>query len=208
MPSPAQTPNYENIPELLNSFSQVKTARLQFRPLEMRDKDDLFAIMSDPEVSKYNRWDVHQNRSQSQDYIQAALDLYSQGQYLEWAICQSDNKLIGFFGIVWWLTDYASVELGFSLNRNYWNRGYISEALSALIQWGFKEMHINRFEAQCEINNLASQRVLEKLGWICEGILRQRVYFKESYRDMKLYSLISLDYNNSDYWQTKFKTQI
>lgn len=192
---------YEDIPQLLLSFSKVRTTRLNFRPLEMRDQEALFAIMSDPEVSQFNRWDVHQSISQTQDYIQAALDLYAQGQYLEWAICQEDRHLIGFFGVVWWLPDYASVELGFSLNRAYWNKGLISEALTALIHWGFAEMNINRFEAQCEINNHASQRVLEKLGWQCEGRLRERVYFKGAFRDMKLYSLLKRDYQNADYWQ-------
>ncbi len=195
------SPNYEDIPELLKSFSKVQTERLRFRPLEMSDQQNLFAIMSDPEVSKYNRWDVHQTVSQSEDYIQAALDLYAQGQYLEWAVCQEDNQLIGFFGIVWWMPDYASVELGFSLNRAYWNRGLISEALTALIHWGFAEMKINRFEAQCEINNVSSQRVLEKLGWSCEGTLRDRVYFKEAFRNMKLFSLLKTDYLNSNFWQ-------
>ncbi|MGE3727459.1 MAG: GNAT family N-acetyltransferase [Candidatus Sericytochromatia bacterium] len=195
------SPHYEDIPELLKDFSQIQTSRLHFRPLEMRDQQSLFAIMSDPEVSKYNRWDVHQSISQSEEYIQAALDLYAQGQYLEWAVCQEEDQLIGFFGIVWWMPDYASVELGFSLNRAYWNRGLISEALTALIHWGCDKMKLNRFEAQCEINNLASQRVLEKLGWQCEGTLRDRVYFKEAFRDMKLYSLIKRDYQNSPFWQ-------
>jgi [ribosomal protein S5]-alanine N-acetyltransferase len=185
--------SYEDIPNLLTGFSQITTPRLIFRPLKMQDQEALFAIMSDPEVSRYNRWEVHQSISQSQDYIQAALDLYAQGQYLEWAVCLPNQDLIGFFGCVWWMPDYASVEIGFSLNRAYWNQGLITEALDALIQWGFKEMQINRFEAQTEIKNIASQRVLEKLGWTCEGTLRQRVYFKDSFHDMKIYSLLKSD---------------
>ncbi|PIQ26911.1 GNAT family N-acetyltransferase [bacterium (Candidatus Blackallbacteria) CG17_big_fil_post_rev_8_21_14_2_50_48_46] len=185
--------SFEQIPSLLHSFAREKTPRLTFRPLTLSDAEGLFAIMSDPEVSRYNRWETQTTLAETQSYIQAVIDLYDQGQYLEWGIFTADHTLIGFFGFIWWLPEFASAEIGFSLGQSYWGKGYMQEALKALIDWGFKSMELNRFEAQCESRNLPSQKCLEKLGWFCEGLMRQKAFFKEEYHDIKLYSLLKSD---------------
>ena len=192
MSEPPVAMSYDQIPQLLDSFARVHSERLSFRPLRLSDQDGLYQIMSDPEVSRYNRWETHQRPQDSRDYLQAVADLYAQGQYLEWGIvCQ--QQLIGFFGLVWWLPDFASAEIGFSLGRAHWGQGYMQEALKALQNWAFTEMNINRFEAQCDQFNLASQKVLERLNWSCEGLMRQKAYFKARWHDVKLYSLLRSD---------------
>lgn len=191
--APPAPMSYLHIPQLLLSFAQVHTPRLHFRPLRMEDQQALFAIMSDPLVARYNRWETQHSLAETQAYLQAVLDLYAQGQYLEWGIFNTQEQLVGFFGFVWWLPEFASAEIGFSLGRAFWGKGYMQEALRALIQWGFTEMKLNRWEAQCESRNLASQRLLEKLGWHYEGEMRQKAWFKGEYHDIRLYSLLRQD---------------
>ena len=193
MSEPPVAMSYDQSPQLLDSFARVRSARLSFRPLRLSDQDALYQIMSDPDVSRYNRWETHLRPQDSRDYLQAVVDLYAQGQYLEWGIINPQNHLIGFFGLVWWLPDFASAEIGFSLGQTYWGQGYMQEALRALLDWGFSEMHINRFEAQCDQFNRSSQKVLERLNWSCEGLMRQKAYFKQRWHDVKLYSLLRSD---------------
>lgn len=194
MALPPAPMSYLEIPNLLLSFARVRTSRLHFRPLRLEDQQGLFAIMSDPLVSRYNRWETQTSLADTRAYLQAVLDLYAQGQYLEWGIFDNQEQLLGFFGLVWWLPEFASAEIGFSLGQAFWGQGYMQEALTALTHWGFTEMKLNRLEAQCESRNLASQRLLEKLGWFYEGEMRQKAWFKGEYHNIRLYSLLRQDH--------------
>jgi [ribosomal protein S5]-alanine N-acetyltransferase len=66
----------------------------------------------------------------------------------------------------------------------------MSEAVSAVIDFGFREMQLNKIQARCEVNNIASARVMEKVGMQLEGILRQQLFVKGRYWDLKTYSIL------------------
>ena len=66
----------------------------------------------------------------------------------------------------------------------------MSEAVNAVIEFGFREMLLNRIMARCEVNNIASARVMEKVGMQLEGILRQQLFVKGRYWDLKIYSIL------------------
>ena len=89
--------------------------------------------------------------------------------------------------------DNASCELGYSLARPLWGRGYMTEALRRVIAFTFDTMDMNRIEAQHELANPASGRVMEKCGMRREGILRQRLYNKGQYVDVALYAILRSD---------------
>ncbi|MDQ4002222.1 MAG: GNAT family N-acetyltransferase, partial [Actinomycetota bacterium] len=75
-------------------------------------------------------------------------------------------------------------------------RGLTSEAVRALISFGFEKMNLNRIEVRCIAENVASARVLEKAGMTCEGTLRQREYIKGAYRDIKLYATLKSEHRS------------
>ena len=87
----------------------------------------------------------------------------------------------------------ASVEVGYSLARWLWNGGYMTEALARVIDYTFDAMDINRIEAQHELDNPASGRVMEKCGMRKEGVLRQRLYNKGKFVDVALYAILKDD---------------
>ena len=81
------------------------------------------------------------------------------------------------------------------INRNYWGNGLVTEAAAALVDFAFRKMKVNRIEAGTIVEHRASQRVLEKLGFKLEGVLRQRELIKGRFPDVTMYSLLRSDYS-------------
>lgn len=80
--------------------------------------------------------------------------------------------------------------MGYTLARELWGQGLITEALGAIIAFGFKELELLRLAALCQVDNIGSARVLEKSGLKFEGVLRQYYFIKGAQRDMKIYSIL------------------
>ena len=95
---------------------------------------------------------------------------------------------------MWVQTDNRSAEVGYSLSRAYWNQGLMSDALSAVVEFGFEKLGLNRIEAQHECDNPASGRGMQHAGMRHEGTLRQRIYNKGRYVDVDLYAIIRSDF--------------
>ena len=114
---------------------------------------------------------------------------------MRWAVTLKEDteRLIGTAGFNVWHTWNNSAEIGYDLARAHWGRGLMVEALEPIIDFGFTRMALNRIEADATVGNHASSRVLEKLGFHREGLLRQRGYWKGSYHDVWLYSLLTND---------------
>ena len=92
------------------------------------------------------------------------------------------------------LPEHARAEVGYVLSRGYWGRGIMTEAVRAVIHFGFEELHLNRIESRCIAENMASARVMEKAGMVYEGTLRGREFIKGYYRDMKVYAIRRKEY--------------
>ncbi len=169
----------------------IDTPRLLLRRMTMADAQDIFAYSRDPEVSRHVLWDAHRSIHDSRAYLRYILRQYRAGEPSSWGIeLKETGHLIGTIGYMWWNQEYHSAEVGYSLSRTYWNQGLMSEALRAIIRFGFDEMHLHRIEAQHEVTNPASGRVMEKAGMRPEGILRGRLYNKGRYVDVALYAIV------------------
>ncbi len=172
----------------------LETPRLFLRPLRMSDARDLYAYAQDPEVSRHVLWEAHRSLSDSRQFLRAAIRQYRRGLPGSFAITLKDSgRMIGTVGFMWVNTDYWSAEVGYSLSRAYWNRGIMTEALRAVVAFGFDELRLNRIEAQHEVDNPASGRVMAHVGMQPEGVLRQRVRNKGRFADVKLYAILRSD---------------
>ena len=174
----------------------IETERLILRRLRLADTDDLYEYASDEEVARHVLWRVHASRAQSRAFLRAARRQYSTGFPGSFAIVLKENgKMIGTIGFMWINSEFRSCEVGYSLNRNYWNRGLMTEALKAVIDFAFDELHLNRIEAQHETDNPASGRVMIKAGMRYEGTMRQRVRNKGRFSDVAVYAILRRDLN-------------
>ena len=184
---------------IFSHLPTLETERLILRPLRMQDAQDLYAYASDPAVSRHVLWDTHKSLSESRGFLRSAIRQYRRGLPGSFAIeLKASGRMIGTIGFMWVNVDSKSAEVGYSLNREYWNQGIMTEALNAVIAFGFDELHLNRIEAQHETDNPASGQVMLHAGMQYEGTLRQRLMNKGRLVDVKLYSILRSDPRNTN----------
>ena len=131
---------------------------------------------------------------EAKDYCRYMTRRYRADEPSSWGIVdKKTGRLVGTIGYMNYDMDNASVEIGYSLAKWMWNGGYMTEALRRVIDYTFDAMDINRIEAQHELDNPASGRVMEKCGMRREGVLRQRLYNKGKFVDVALYAILKDD---------------
>ena len=182
-------------PSPFDVMPYLETERLVLRKMEMRDAPDMYEYSRDPQVAKHVLWEAHTSVSDTKAYIRYMLRKYRAGEPSSWCIVEkSTDKVVGTIGYMWYQKDNSSAEVGYSLARRCWNRGYMTEALRAVLDYTFRELGFNRVEAQHEIDNGASGAVMRKCGMLKEGTLRSRLYNKGKYVDVDLYAILRKDY--------------
>ena len=180
------------------SMPTLETKRLILRRIAMRDAGDIFAYSRDEEVARHVLWSAQKDVGEAKDYCRFMMKRYRCDQPSSWGIIEkATGRLVGTIGYMDYNEDNATVEVGYSLARWLWNGGYMTEALSRVIGYTFENMDINRIEAQHELANPSSGRVMEKCGMKKEGVLRQRLYNKGRYVDVALYAIVKEDYEKN-----------
>ncbi|GAB7126637.1 GNAT family protein [Silvimonas sp. JCM 19000] len=177
---------------MTDPFPLVHASRLLLRPLTHADAPRLYAIHSDPQVM---RWFGSDALRQPEEAI-TLIDTFN-ARWCEpvpgvrWAIeRRSDGLLLGTCGLGRWNRSWHSAVTGYELARDAWGNGYMAEALRAALGWGWARMELNRVEAQIHPANAASIRLVEKLGFVREGLLRQAGYWNGQYQDLVQFGLL------------------
>src|SRR5687768_4299093 len=186
------------IEDIFGDLPTLETERLLLRKMRLDDADDLFEYAADPEVSTYTTWGPHHSIHDSREFLTRIVGLYRNSELSEWGVeHKADAKFIGTCGFVDWSPYHSRAEIGYAMSRKYWGQGLMTEAAVAVIAFGFRNMQLNRVEARCRIDNIGSARVMEKSGMTYEGILREHMYAKGRYDDLKIYSILRRDWENS-----------
>jgi ribosomal-protein-alanine N-acetyltransferase len=143
---------------------EVKTDRLFLRRFSREDLDAYAGIMGDYEVGKWFPKGEGYTREEAKKSLDNILDHWSKHGFGIWAITDKDNKfLLGRCGLNL-ITETSEVEVDFVLARNYWGKGYATEAARAALAYGFDVLGLNRIIALTKPDNVASRRVIEKIG--------------------------------------------
>ena len=169
----------------------LHTARLRLRPVTSADADALFALHSNAYVLRY--WDAPpwRERARAERFLATCRQLAEDGSGARLAIDRvSDGAFLGWCSLTRWNPDYRSAAMGYCLDEAAWGHGYATEAACALLRWAFGTLDLNRVQAEADTRNVASARVLEKLGFVREGTLRQDCVVDGEVSDSWVYGLI------------------
>ena len=148
----------------------LETERLRLRPFTFEDEAAVFALASDPEIARFVRFEAHRTPADTRAFLELAFEHYKRGDPFALAILRRpDDRVIGSCGFVSQAPERHTAEIGYWLGQAYWGKGYAVEAARALMRFGFEQMHLERVEAKCFLENRAGQRVIEKLGMKYEG---------------------------------------
>lgn len=168
----------------------IRTTRLELRPLREEDVAALFEIHSDPASMRY--WDAPIWKSDERGRAMVARDLaLTTRDHLRLGIeLSTSGRLLGTCALWNINAQYRRAEIGYILNPRAWGRGYMHEALSALLDYAFGELNLNRVEADTDPRNEPSARLLERLGFSKEGLLRERCIVDGEISDAAMYGLL------------------
>ena len=181
-------------------FPRLETERLVLREITWGDVNALYALFSDPAVTRYNDVQTFCARADAETLFHFLQERYRRRIGLRWGIARRDDDpeaLIGTCGYNTWNRSNNCGEIGYDLIHTHWNQGYMTEVVREIVQFGFARMHLNRIEADVMVPNDGSARVLQKVGFTEEGILRQRGYWKGEYHDLRFFSLLRGEFDQS-----------
>ncbi len=145
-------------------MKDLTTERLHLRKIRSSDSERIFNCWaSDEEVTKYLTWSAHQNIESLQMVVDIWLEHYKKADsYLYGIALSGTDELIGMIGVVSYNEGVPAI--GYVLGKEYWNNGYMSEALTALTDYLFEEDYAEIY-IQADVRNIGSNRVIEKCGY-------------------------------------------
>jgi ribosomal-protein-alanine N-acetyltransferase len=149
-----------------------ETTRLRLRPIASADADAIFdTYAQDQEVTRYLIWRPHRSRDETQAYVERCIATPAEVEQTYMVVGREDNVVRGAFA----LRQRAShrLDCGYVLARRWWRQGLMTEALTRVAEWGLRQPVVFRIGAVCDVDNIASAGVLEKSGFVREGLLRR-----------------------------------
>lgn len=177
------------------------TERLLLRPFEMGDAMAMFGWACDPEVTRYLRFHVHEDISESKRVISHWIDQMKNPPFFHWALTlRETGQVFGSMGIEVINKTDRSGEVGYCLSKHMWNKGYASEALRAVLHFAFNTAAFHRIQGCHAIDNPASGKVMEKAGMVREAGPLRHWYYSDilGYLDSNMLVAFSDTWRDSD----------
>ena len=181
-------------------FPVLATSRLTLREVVESDAAHILRIHGDAE---HMRW-FGSDPIRDLDGASKLIALFASWRKepvsgARWAVTLRDRPgLIGTCGLFRWNRNWRSCTVGYEIAPAHQGRGYVKEALKAILTWGFREMQLNRIEAQVHPDNTASLALLEALGFLQEGRQRQAGYWADRHHDLLQYALLNAQWRTAN----------
>ena len=171
----------------------ISTRRLQLRPFQPGDVDDVHAYASDSVVTRHTDWEPN-GLQEARTFVQEAIDALKATPLSTISLAiehRESRRVIGTVGLQLVQSELGDASIGFCMNREFWGQGFATEAAKAFLNWASDEFQLRRIHATCRPDNRASAWVLERLGMIPEGRLRKNIQVDGQWRDSLLYARVT-----------------
>jgi aminoglycoside 6'-N-acetyltransferase len=176
-----------------------ETDRLLLRSFQDSDLEVFLAYRNDPEVARYQSWNVPYSREKAIHFLREVQTVDpSSGEWLQVAIeLKSTHEMIGDVAFSIKTDDSRQAVIGYSLAHSHWGNGYAFEAVSRVLAFLFAELQLHRVVAECDVKNIASWTLLEKLGFRREAHLVENVFFKGAYGSEYHYAILAREWTEN-----------
>jgi ribosomal-protein-alanine N-acetyltransferase len=174
---------------------KIPTGRLLLRDFEPFDLMEIQKYASDEEVAKYMEWGPNSLEDTSRFFA----ELLKNGRrmprlHYDFAMVEKEsNKFIGTISLRIQSQAHKQADIGYVMNRQFWNKGLMSEAASAVLEYGFKNLDLHRIYALSRVENVASIKLLKKIGMKSEGILREHLFYKNKWWSSEVFSKLKTE---------------
>lgn len=177
----------------------LKTSRLLLRPFAEADVEAIYALQSNGRVLRY--WDSPPwtDRARAAAFIATCRQMEEEASGARLAIeTDQERVFVGWCAMFRWNPVYRSLGIGYCLDEPAWGKGYATEAVRAMLHWAYDALDLNRVEAEIDTRNVASARVLEKLGFEREGLRREDCVVAGEVSDSWIYGLLRRDWKATE----------
>jgi len=183
-------------------FPDLTTERLLLTKITSSDCESLYNLFSNPEVVKFYDLEPFTDTSQAEKLIALFDSRFKSTSGIRWAIrMKASGQLIGTCGFNSWSEKMRHATIGYDLKPDYWNKGISTEALFEILLAAFSGIlpcgALHRIQADTIPGNVASEKVLKKLGFKEECIRRESAYVKGQYHDMKCFGILRPEFNET-----------
>lgn len=181
-------------------FPKLETKRLILREICVSDVPAIFAVFSNPLVTKFYDVPTMVRQEQAVTLTRWWINRIKKRKALRWAITlkSAEDKAIGTCGFSQFDKSNNMAEIGVDIAHPYWGQGIATEAIKVIIDFGFQVMKLNRIETWVMVENIGSLKVLRKNGFLHEGILRERQLWQGEYHDVEMFSILKKDYLSNE----------
>lgn len=185
------------IPIDKNTFPVIETERLVLRQITKVDAEDILRYLSDKDVMKHYGLEPFQSIEDALDEISWYQSIVEEKTGIRWGITlKGEDRVIGSCGFLNIVPQHSRSDIGFELHKDFWGQGIAREAVEAVITYGFEQMNLQRIQALIEPPNSSSQKMVERLGFMKEGLLRSYEFACGKFDDLFMYSLLMQDFEN------------
>lgn len=182
----------ETVYRIFSNIPTLRTERLSLRAMHPIDAEDMYDYARRADVTEYLTWSPHSSIGFTKDYLRYIQTRYSLGDFYDWAIIDRESRrMIGTCGFTRIDTENNSAEIGYVLNPEFCGRGLGTEAVRAILDFGFRELGLHRIHARFMQENERSRRLMERVGMTFEGYMRDMVFVKGAYRTVGICSILS-----------------
>lgn len=178
------------------TFPELRTTRLRLRAVAAHDVQAVFEMESDPVAMRYWSRPPMREIAEAQAAVERAMGYFAAGTGIRWSVClPGDDVMLGHASLFDFVEPSDRAEIGYGLDRRHWGKGYMHEALTAIVDYAFGPMALRRLEADADPRNAASIRALERLGFTLEGRMRERWKVGDEISDTAFYGLLAREWH-------------
>lgn len=183
---------------IFESFPELRTQRLFLRQITQEDDNNLFNVLSNEDTCAYLVHNAVHDIANIQRIITGMQRFFDEKQRIRWGIAQKqDNSIIGHCGFFDIDRSNCCAEISYCLKKKLWGQGIMTEAADAMLKFGFEDYGFHRITAKVIKGNIGSIRVLQKLGFTEEGLLRESLYKNGQYHDLMILSVLESEYRRT-----------
>ncbi|MBD2252960.1 GNAT family N-acetyltransferase [Nostoc parmelioides FACHB-3921] len=177
---------------------RLETSRLQLREFKGSDKLAFARYRSDPAIAKYQNWDIPYSEAAAADFIESLQQLTPGilGEWYQLAIeLKATGEMIGDCAFCILADDSKQAEIGFTIAQTHQGKGYATEAVTCLLEYLFKNQNLHRVRANCDPENIASIKLLKRVGMRLEGHFIKSLWFKNNWVDELWFAILDDEWN-------------
>lgn len=172
-------------------FPILETERLILREITEADTAGIFACFSNEEVTKYYGQEPLKNKEEAKGFVAFFAQSYRDKRGIRWGIeLKSTGEFIGSIGFNALSLKHKRAEIGYELHQDYWRKGYATEAITKVLEYGLNDLGLTRIGAVVFVENIASNQLLLSLGFEKEGVLKQYMYQNGIAHDTCVYGFL------------------